>query len=208
MTNTTGPAPSYYVPINQYTILLSTTCVAPEVTYGGGECFSNLSPSGWSVHKIPLSSNGYLNLPINVPDISVRTVFGLLMIALIVSFLILVLMVLRPARSGGIITSNNTMKQRTCGHLNFGILRDRRLHVLVGAFGFIFILAGALLLRVQVNRTISALKLASKDEKFPDLFYYDVQEDSATFWGAVWASVCLMAVNPMMLALGAWKYPR
>jgi hypothetical protein len=82
-------------------------------------------------------------------------------------------------------------------------------HVLIGTLGFIFILAGVILLRLQVNKVVSAMRVASRDGKYSDLFYEyaePVQENSGTLWAVLWTSVALMAVNPLILAVDGWAF--
>jgi hypothetical protein len=82
--------------------------------------------------------------------------------------------------------------------------------VLISVLGFIFIFVGAVLLRVQVSRTVSSLRHASRDEQYSGLFAdYDepVLENSMVFWGVLWTAVALMAVNPVVMAVDAWAFP-
>jgi uncharacterized membrane protein len=172
-------------------------------------CFSNLSPSIWSIHRIPdwngsLISTSYLDLPFEAPLISTRAVISLFIVAATMSFLILVLAAMSACQNNRANTSKGTTKRQICSPLSLLVLRDTRSQIIIGILGLIFILAGAVLLRVQVSHTVSALEIASRDERFNFLFL----EDSGTFWRVVWAAVSLMAVNPVLLALHAERLPR
>jgi hypothetical protein len=206
----------YGEPIYQLTVTLTSTCIELETdSHGGGTCFSNISPPTWSIHKIhkdifEASSNPYLNLPFEAPEINIRAVFCLLVIALIVSFITLVLLTLSRGWDGRLLTYNGRIQQRARPRFHIGSLGEMQSHAVIGAFGLLFIVAGAIMLRVQVTRTVSAIRTAANDEEFKHLFYYadvPVQENSGTFWGILWAAVALMAVNSVALVVEPWMLP-
>jgi hypothetical protein len=200
--NTTSASPgAAYLTVDQITITLSSTCVAPEVTYGGGTCFSNLSPSTWSLSRVLQfaqsgSSTLLSNLAEEIPEISTGIVFSLLAAALSFTALIMILMLM----SCGDKARGTNKRARLRRHI--GCLGTSWFHALLGVIGFILLLVGAILLHVQVNHTLSALQSASMDGKYSDLLRPNdglEQNTSGTFWGMLWAAVALLAVSPIML---------
>jgi hypothetical protein len=198
------------VSLDQIVVTLSSTCVTPETNiHGGGTCSSNLTPSTWSVHRIrPYSGSGestsYFDLPFDAPGISTLAVFILLLFSLIISFFIVLALMLGLGCSGRMMHKDGRVKTQVLFRRWLGCWGQVWPYVTLGILGFIFILAGAILMRIQVSHTVSALKFASEDERYRNTLYTHnnpIEEDSKKFWGALWSSVALMAVNPLMLAL-------
>lgn len=155
-------------------------------------------------------STSYFDLPIDVPDIDIRTISTLLIIALAISSLILIQLVITPGCTGGARNIDGTPKKRGRFRHALGWWGTVWPLIVVGFLGFIFVITGTVLLRVQVTRTVGALIDASTDEVHRSLFYsYNsaVEEDVTVFWAVLGFAVALMGVNPILLAVDGWVWP-
>jgi hypothetical protein len=200
----------YYRDLEQIVVTLSSTCVTPEETiHGGGTCSSNLAPSSWDVHGVwaytgSIPRTTHFDLPFDAPRISTRAVCVLALLALVAAFVNLVALMLTLGCSGKVEHKDGRPKTQVRIRRGLGVGGRVWLYVVLGAVGFVFLLAGTVLLRVQVSRTVAALKLVAEDARYSNILYTadnPIEEDSAKFWGVMWAAVVLMAVNPVMLAL-------
>jgi RsiW-degrading membrane proteinase PrsW (M82 family) len=169
----------------------------------------------WSIHTIPQyngsqPSTTYFDLPIDVPNIDILTIFTLLIISLIMSFLVLVQVVITPGCTGRSINRDGSIRKR--GRFRHALRRWGTVWplVVVGLLGFIFGLAGIIILRVQVSQAVDALMNASSDEVHRSLFYsYNsaVEEDAKVFWNVLGFAVALLGANPILLAMDGWFWP-
>lgn len=180
-----------FTTIYQVVFLLSTTCVTQEITeHGGGTCFPNLAAATWSIQRVVLpyyNSQGlgqqFYKLDVDAPGISVRAIIALFIIALLMSATILLSALLSCCLGTSVRLAK---KQRKYA----GKARWWRLAISI--LGFICMLSGAILLRVQVSATVSS-------------HIYGISQDySSRFWGVVWASVGLTGVNSLVLAVDAF----
>jgi hypothetical protein len=149
-------------------------------------------------------------LPLNVPSINIHTIFTLLIMALIISFLILLQLIVTPGCTGRFTNQDGTPRKR--GRFRHALRWWGTVWplVVVGALGFIFAIAGIVLLRVQVTRTVYALIQASDDEVHRPLFYSyssTIEEDATVFWTVLGFAVALMGVIPILLAVDGWFWP-
>ena len=166
----------------------------------------------WSIHTIPQyngsqPSTTYFIIPIEAPDIDLRTIFTLLVISLIISFLVLLQLVLTPGCTGRAVNRNGQTKRRSRFRHALGWFGTVWPLVLVGVFGFIFGLAGVAFLRVQVSQTVDALMNASIDEAHQPLLHSSVEEDASVFWTVFGFAIALMGINPILLAIDGWFWP-